>query len=194
MAASNPLLCQVDSLLTQRKADENEANRRIKTEFLVQLDGAGNVDPTKQVLIIGATNLPQELDDAARRRFTKKLYIPLPEQRARASLIRTLLEGNNHNMTEEDVEILARKTDGFSGADLTSLCQDAAMGPIREAGSQAENMKMEDFNPISKKHFKQSLRNTKASVAPSDLDAYIKWNETYGNTNEKKEETDDDTW
>ena len=63
---------EVDSLLTQRKADENEASRRIKTEFLVQLDGAGN-DRQGHVLIIGATNLPQELDDAARRRFVKKV-------------------------------------------------------------------------------------------------------------------------
>jgi fidgetin-like protein 1 len=52
---------EIDSLLTQRKADENEASRRIKTEFLVQLDGAGTSGQGR-VLVIGATNRPQKLD------------------------------------------------------------------------------------------------------------------------------------
>jgi len=62
---------EIDSLLTARKADENEASRRIKTEFLVQLDGTGTSGQGR-VLAIGATNRPHELDDAARRRFVKR--------------------------------------------------------------------------------------------------------------------------
>jgi fidgetin-like protein 1 len=77
---------EIDSLLTQRKADENEASRRIKTEFLVQLDGT-NGSHGERVLVIGATNRPHELDDAARRRFVKRLYIPLPEAPDREVLI-----------------------------------------------------------------------------------------------------------
>ena len=68
---------EVDSLLCQRSSDENEASRRMKTEFLVQLDGAGT-DQTARVVVVGATNRPEELDEAARRRFVKRLYIPLP--------------------------------------------------------------------------------------------------------------------
>lgn len=69
---------EIDSLLSQRNETEHESSRRMKTEFLVQLDGAttGNEE---RLLIIGATNRPQELDEAARRRFVKRLYIPLPE-------------------------------------------------------------------------------------------------------------------
>lgn len=64
-------------MLSQRSDSEHESSRRIKTEFLVQLDGA-STDSGERLLVIGATNRPQELDEAARRRFVKRLYIPLP--------------------------------------------------------------------------------------------------------------------
>lgn len=70
---------EIDSLLSQRSETEHESSRRIKTEFLVQLDGAATEDEDR-ILVIGATNRPQELDEAARRRFVKRLYIPLPEK------------------------------------------------------------------------------------------------------------------
>lgn len=63
--------------MSQRSDTEHESSRRIKTEFLVQLDGA-TTDSEERLLVIGATNRPQELDEAARRRFVKRLYIPLP--------------------------------------------------------------------------------------------------------------------
>lgn len=68
---------EIDSLLSQRSDTEHECSRRMKTEFLVQLDGA-TTDSEERILVIGATNRPQELDEAARRRFVKRLYIPLP--------------------------------------------------------------------------------------------------------------------
>ena len=149
-------LDEIDSLLTQRKATENEASRRIKTEFLVQLDGTGTSGQGR-VLIIGATNRPQELDEAARRRFTKRLYIPLPVEADRKVLLGVLLKTNKHVLTEADIDILAKDTDGFSGADLKSLCTDAAMGPIRQLGAKAMDIDVNDVPPISYKHFKKSL-------------------------------------
>ena len=65
---------------------ENEASRRIKTEFLVQLDGT-STSGQGRVLVIGATNRPQELDEAVRRRFVKRLYIPLPDESDREQLL-----------------------------------------------------------------------------------------------------------
>ena len=60
-----------------------EGTRRIKTEFLVQLDGITASGDAGHILVIGATNRPQDLDEAARRRFVKRLYIPLPDEEAR---------------------------------------------------------------------------------------------------------------
>lgn len=76
-------LDEIDSILKKRSDSEHESTRRLKTEFLVQLDGAYTTDEKDRVLLVGATNRPQELDDAARRRFTKRLYIPLPEVNVR---------------------------------------------------------------------------------------------------------------
>lgn len=81
---------EVDSLLSMRGESDGEAARRLKTEFLVQMDGVGTKS-TDRVLLIGATNRPEELDEAARRRLEKRLYIPLPDAEARLELIQRLL-------------------------------------------------------------------------------------------------------
>lgn len=180
---------EIDSLLTQRKASENEASRRIKTEFLVQLDGTGTSGQGR-VLVIGATNRPQELDEAARRRFTKRLYIPLPSENDRSVLLHVMLNKNNHRLTNEDVEKLAKETNGFSGADLKALCTDAAMGPIRQLGPKALSIEIKDVPPISFKHFRRSLKGTRPSVAPADLVQYEEWDKVFGS---KRASEDDDT-
>ena len=72
---------EIDSMLTKRSSDENESARRVKTEFLVQLDGCGS--EKAQILVIGATNRPYDLDEAALRRLTKRIYIGLPDEEAR---------------------------------------------------------------------------------------------------------------
>jgi fidgetin-like protein 1 len=183
---------EIDSLLTQRKSSENEASRRIKTEFLVQLDGTGTSGQGR-VLVIGATNRPQELDEAARRRFTKRLYIPLPDMSDRNVLLNVMLKKNNHQLTSADIERLAKETDGFSGADLKALCTDAAMGPIRQLGPKALDVDVNDIPPISFKHFKRSLKGMKPSVAASDLIQYEEWDKTYGSKLAEEDESSDDS-
>lgn len=170
---------EIDSLLTQRKSDENEASRRIKTEFLVQLDGTGTSGQGR-VLVIGATNRPQELDEAARRRFVKRLYIPLPKESDRETLLRVLLQTNRHSLVDADICKLAVETAGFSGADIKALSTDAAMGPIRDLGAHALEVDSNEIPPISFKHFRQALRGMKPSVAPSDLVQYEEWDNMYG--------------
>ena len=120
------------------------------------------------------------MDDAARRRFVKRLYIPLPEADDRAVLLRTLLAKNHHNLTDTEIHTLSLSTQGFSGADLKALCTDAALGPIRQLGQRALVIDAKDIPPISYLHFQQALRGMNPSVAPSDLKAYLEWNDTYG--------------
>jgi len=68
---------EIDSLCGNRSEGENEASRRVKTEFLVQMQGVGNDD--RGVLVLGATNIPWGLDPAVRRRFERRVYISLPD-------------------------------------------------------------------------------------------------------------------
>lgn len=109
-------LDEVDSLLCQRSSDENEATRRVKTEFLVQLDGAGT-DAEARVVVVGATNLPDELDEAVRRRFAKRIYIPLPDAGSRRQLLSSLLQagGIHHCVQSSQLDELVGFTDKYSG-------------------------------------------------------------------------------
>jgi vacuolar protein-sorting-associated protein 4 len=121
---------EIDALVSARGDNESESGRRIKTEFLVQMDGVG-VD-NKDVLIIAATNLPWELDQAMLRRFERRIYIPLPDEAAREVLLRNHLKDAYHDLAPKDIAYIAGQTAGYSGADLATLIRDALMQPIRE--------------------------------------------------------------
>lgn len=122
---------EVDSLCGTRGEGENESSRRIKTEFLVQMQGVGK--DTDGVLVLGATNTPWELDPAVRRRFEKRVYIPLPEEAARYAIFKLSLGDTPNNVTEEQFKQLAKRTESFSGADISVLVRDALYEPVRLA-------------------------------------------------------------
>ena len=82
----------------------------MKTEFLIQMQGVGN--DCKDVLVLGATNLPWALDPAVRRRFEKRVYIPLPDIKGRLALLRNSAEKNKFKFTHEQLQELAELTDG----------------------------------------------------------------------------------
>ncbi|XP_029155767.1 fidgetin-like protein 1 [Nylanderia fulva] len=171
---------EIDSLLTQRSETEHESSRRLKTEFLVQLDGATTSEDDR-ILIVGATNRPQELDEAARRRLVKRLYVPLPELKARKQIINNLLSSVHHNLDEADIVKIAEKSAGYSGADMTNLCKEASMEPIRSIPfSHLEDIRMEEVRHITSCDFEQALINVRPSVSQSDLNIYIEWDRTYG--------------
>ena len=198
LAPSAIFLDEVDSLLTQRKEDDNEASRGMKTEFLKQLDGVGN-ERQGQILVIGATNLPWELDDAVLRpgRFEKKLYIPLPDQAGREALMRNLLAKERHSLKDEEITKLSDHTDGFSGADLKKLCAEAAMYPLRKLGERFMSTRKEDIPPITYKHFRKALRGMSPSVAQESLASYEEWNDACGdkhvNCSDDDESSDDES-
>lgn len=121
---------EIDSLCSTRSDNENDATRRIKTEFLVQMQGVGN--DNDGILVLGATNIPWVLDSAIRRRFEKRIYIPLPEEPARMHMFKLHIGNTPHTLTEEDLKQLAKRSDGFSGADISVLVRDALMQPVRK--------------------------------------------------------------
>ncbi|CAH8849405.1 unnamed protein product [Trichobilharzia szidati] len=171
---------EVDSLLTQRSETEHESSRRIKTEFLVQLDGVSTGE-NERILFIGATNRPQELDEAARRRFVKRLYIPLPNRNARKEIVQRLLRQNHHTLNEADFWDIADRADGYSGADMANLCREAAMGPIRSLTIEAiQQIACEEVRPVELADFYAAFRQVRASVSSDDLEQYLKWNSQYG--------------
>ncbi|KAL8538422.1 hypothetical protein ACS0TY_000429 [Phlomoides rotata] len=174
---------EVDSLLSQRKSEgEHESSRRLKTQFLIEMEGfdTGN----EQILLIGATNRPQELDEAARRRLTKRLYIPLPTPEARAWITKNLLDKDGlFDLSNEDIDAVCRLTEGYSGSDMKNLVKDASMGPLREAlqqGIEITQLKKEDMRPVNLQDFEKALQEVRPSVSPNELGTYEKWNEQFG--------------
>lgn len=101
---------EVDSLCSARSDNESESARRVKTEFLVQMQGVGNDNDS--ILVLGATNIPWSLDAAIRRRFEKRIYIPLPEAGARKSMFKLHLGQTPNSLREEDYQELALKSEG----------------------------------------------------------------------------------
>ncbi|XP_056133522.1 vacuolar protein sorting-associated protein 4B-like [Lampris incognitus] len=121
---------EIDSLCGSRSENESEAARRIKTEFLVQMQGVGN--DNEGILVLGATNIPWTLDSAIRRRFEKRIYIPLPEQNARALMFKLHLGSTPNDLTESDFGTLGERSEGYSGADVSVIVRDALMQPVRK--------------------------------------------------------------
>mmetsp|Transcript_29112 Transcript_29112/g.95030 ORF Transcript_29112/g.95030 Transcript_29112/m.95030 type:complete len:448 (-) Transcript_29112:94-1437(-) len=122
---------EIDSLCGARgESGESEAARRIKTEILVQMQGVGN--DRKQVLVLAATNTPYNLDQAVRRRFDKRIYIPLPDQRARMHMFKVHIGDTPHALTPADFEMLGERTESFSGSDVSVAVKDVLFEPVRK--------------------------------------------------------------
>lgn len=120
---------EIDALVSSRSDTESESSRRIKTEFLVQMDGVGK--STEGVLLLGATNIPWGLDDALLRRMERRVYIPLPDARARARMFEIHLGNTPHLLQANDFTELAQMAEGYSGSDIGILVRDAIMQPVR---------------------------------------------------------------
>ncbi|KAI1333467.1 AAA-domain-containing protein [Xylariaceae sp. FL0016] len=194
MAPSIIFIDEIDSLLSQRSGSgEHEATRRIKTEFLIQWSdlqraAAGRDSPSgtkergdpNRVLVLAATNLPWAIDEAARRRFVRRQYIPLPEPETRSTQLKTLLGQQKHDLTDADIAELIGLTEGFSGSDITALAKDAAMGPIRSLGEALLHMTMEDIRPIKLDDFRASLGAIRPSVSREGLREYEDWASKFG--------------
>ncbi|XP_077528723.1 spastin isoform X2 [Haemaphysalis longicornis] len=171
---------EVDSLLSERKDNEHEATRRLKTEFLVEFDGLHS-GSEERVLVMGATNRPQELDDAALRRFTKRVYVTLPDENTRVVLLEKLLKKQNSPLSLDKLKYLARLTSGYSGSDLTALAKDAALGPIRELNpEQVRCVDPKKMRNITVEDFITSLKKVRCSVTSQSLEFYARWNQEFG--------------
>lgn len=169
---------EIDSILTKRSDNDFEASRRVKTEFLLQFEGVGS--GKERVLILGATNRPQDIDDAARRRFTKRIYIPLPDEQTRGQLVRILVRNAQNTLTEEQIDKIASMTDGYSCADMTSLLKEAAMVPLREI-TFTSGVKP-TIRALCYEDIEKTVKSVKPSVSSDSLIQYVEWNREFGST------------
>eukprot|EP00703_Trepomonas_sp_PC1_P001032 JAP95574.1 Topoisomerase II [Trepomonas sp. PC1] len=162
-------LDEVDSFLTKRSENEAEHSRRLKTEFLQLIDGV----TTKEVsfILVAATNRPQDLDDAARRRFETKVYVGLPSDKERESIISQLLQKDNHELTKSDVKKILKATERFSVADLQLLAQKAALNVFDGVDIKT----LQKVRKITVDDYTNALNYVMASNSQKDVDELEKW-------------------
>lgn len=190
LAPSIVFVDEIDSLLSSRNNEgENESSRRIKNEFLVQWSdltkaaaGRDSGEDLQRVLVLALTNLPWAIDEAARRRFVRRQYIPLPEYETRKAQFTKLLSYQNHTLTLQEFDALVEMTEGYSGSDITLLAKDAAMGPLRLLGDKLLLTSKSEIRPICLQDFEASLKFIKPSVSQDNLIEFEQWLKLFGSS------------
>jgi len=170
---------EVDSIASARGGGEHDAMRRVKTTLMTQMSGV-TTRKEDRIVVIGATNLPWEIDPAFRSRFEKRIYINLPDLPARAKIFEIHTKGVECDDTV-DFQLIGEMSDGYSGRDIQLICREAVMMPVREldiSGAlddpniQARQVTLEDFLAAFEK--------IKPSVAPEELLRHRDWAEEFG--------------
>lgn len=196
---------EVDSLCGSRSEGQNDSSRRMLTEFLVQMQGVGN--DNDGVLVLGATNLPWELDNAIRRRFQKRIYIMLPDAVARAGIFKIRGSKTKNNLTDHDYTQLGELSEGYSGSDIAIVVNEALMMPVRKCQTgkrfrqtpeggwiptypsdpMGKDMTLMDMDPkllvcpdVCMDDFMAALARIKPSVCQKDIDDHMKWTAEFG--------------
>ncbi|TKX21099.1 putative vacuolar protein sorting-associated protein-6 [Elsinoe australis] len=199
---------EIDALCGPRGEGESEASRRIKTELLVQMDGVGR--DSKGVLILGATNIPWQLDAAIRRRFQRRVHISLPDLPARVKMFELAVGSTPCELKGDDFRKLAELSEGYSGSDISIAVQDALMQPVRKIqtathykkvtsdgvekltpcspGDQgAEEMTWMDVDtekllepPLQVKDFIKAIKASRPTVSQEDLKHSAEWTKEFG--------------
>merc|ERR1711990_1284682 len=168
---------ELDSIGTARgssQGDAGGAGDRVMNQLLTEIDGVG---AKKNVFFIGATNRPELLDEALLRpgRLDQLIYIPLPDQNSRLQTLHAKLK-KSPIAPNVPLSFVAQKTEGFSGADLSELCQRAAKAAIRDAIA-ADELKDDDMadgmgTEITRKHFEEAFAGARRSVDATQLAKY----------------------
>ncbi|XP_049954824.1 katanin p60 ATPase-containing subunit A-like 1 [Schistocerca serialis cubense] len=178
---------ETDSLCSQRRTDsEHEASRRFKAELLIQMDGLNsNSSDNKVIMVLAATNHPWNIDEAFRRRFEKRIYIPLPNDETRSALVKLCLEGVNVD-PPLDTNKVADSLKGYTGSDISNVCRDAALMAMRHkicgrSPEEIKKIKKEDVDlPVTMQDFDEALTRCKKSVSAGDIAKYEVWMEEFG--------------
>lgn len=121
---------EIDSFLRNRSCTDHEATAMMKAQFMSLWDGL-DTDSSSQVMVMGATNRPQDVDAAILRRMPTAFHVGLPNAAQREEILRLILSGENLSNAINLKEI-AGQTEGYSGSDLKELCRDAAMYRVRD--------------------------------------------------------------
>ena len=174
---------EIDSVATKRgEGHEGGGERRVKTQLLSEIQGVKSTHD-KPLLVLGATNRPWDIDTAMLSRFEKKVYVPLPDMPARAGIFKIHTAGINSDLTDEDYVELAVRSEGYSGRDISNVCREVIMIPVREldmGGLLADDSQEVIVRNINLNDFKKTLKKVKPMTTERDLQHYEDWAKEFG--------------
>jgi spastin len=169
---------EIDSILSKRSESENEATKRLKTEFLIQFDGLGS-NTNAKLLVIAATNRPMDLDEALLRRLPKRVYCGPLDEDGRFEFIKKVINRVETNLSDDDIREIAKRTNDYSNSDLMELCREAAYQPVRELSNE-EILKLKKFRPLVKQDLINAVNKIRGTLSKKVRDELQKWNEQFG--------------
>ena len=185
MQPSLVFIDELDSVAVRRSGDTNEATRRVLGELLTQIEGFG-AKGSDRVLIMGATNKPWDLDEAAVSRFQRKIYVPLPDERSRRGIFQIHLEGADVEGSRM-IKELAGRTEGFSGRDIMGVCQEAVSAMVREMNPDLEGLTSKQIETyslstrrLSMADFEHALKKVRPATSKDDIRRYEEWKRDFG--------------
>ena len=169
---------EIDSILSKRSENENEATKRLKTEFLIQFDGLGS-NTNAKLLVIAATNRPMDLDEALLRRLPKRVYCGPLDEDGRFEFIKKVINRVETNLSDDDIREITKKTNDYSNSDLMELCREAAYQPVRELTTD-EILKIKKFRPLVKQDLLTAVQKIRGTLSKKVRDELQKWNDQFG--------------
>lgn len=184
---------EIDGILGSREEKDHEATLRIKNQFLIEIDGISNKKSDgNYLMIVAATNHPWSLDNAAWRRFTSRIYIPLPGKHERVQFIDKFTEKIklSENFSKEE---LAKKIKGYSGDDIKKLFSKLMMNRFNKLMENGDLMNLDNVennapaiaeainnHKYTLKDFEEVLKSTKRSTNEKDIKRYEEFTKKYG--------------
>ena len=168
---------EIDAVLGTRRSGEHEASGMVKAEFMTHWDGltsSNSAGESQRIMILGATNRIQDIDEAILRRMPKKFSVSLPSAPQRLRILGLILKDTRIDKNKFDLEYLVRVTAGMSGSDIKEACRDAAMVPVREyirqkkaAGSQMDAVNSSEIRGLRTTDFFGSAGGIQVSQKPA---------------------------
>ncbi len=159
---------EMDALVPRRGLEAGtRVMENVVSQILTQMSG---MEELHNVIVIGATNRPDILDPALLRpgRFDRQVFVPAPDEKARLEIFN--IHTKNMPLKGVDLKKLAKETDGYSGADIESLCREAGLNAMREDMNAKE---------VGKKHFEEAMKEAKPSITTDIVRYYERLMESF---------------
>lgn len=168
-------LDEVDSLIGVR-SEEVGGEVRMRKQFMMEMDGISDKNKKSHVYVIGTTNKPWDLDEPFLRRFQKRIYIPIPDTRARVNILK--LYGDSLVKIADDVDFqeLGTMTAGYTGSDLYDIIQGVHLQVVREYFNSGKSVESRaSLRAITQNDFLEIMKVRKPSISMEKLKLYQEW-------------------